>query len=184
MRQQRKFLAPSKEEDEEIDFLVNNPLAARAGEPIPFVLGSADLKGIALAVVAVKGWHTETFGTGVLQNSEHIFRFTEPAIFNQAIRQLGGEQVPLKILVAPSLPHKKSAREQAVALLREHGVDAILPFRTMLEELIDHVAVNRNYHKSDLLQTLRILKNYDLLKGPQLELFKPRRKRKSRAKAG
>jgi hypothetical protein len=39
------------------------------------------------------------------------------------------------------------------------------------------VATNRNYVKSDLLQTLRLLKNYDLLKDPQMELKLRSRKR-------
>jgi hypothetical protein len=49
----------------------------------------------------------------------------------------------------------------------------------MLADLVAHTEPNRNYQKSDLLQTIRILKNYDFFKEPQLELFKPRRKRRS-----
>jgi hypothetical protein len=40
------------------------------------------------------------------------------------------------------------------------------------------VEVNRNYQKSDLLQTIRILKNYDFFREPQLELFHPGRKKR------
>jgi hypothetical protein len=53
----------------------------------------------------------------------------------------------------------------------------VIPFRTMLTDLVRETAVNRNYQKSDLLQIIRILKNYDFFKEPQLELFKARRKR-------
>lgn len=42
--------------------------------------------------------------------------------------------------------------------------------------LVRHTEVNRNYTKSDTLQILRILKKYDLLKDPALELFRPRRR--------
>ncbi len=49
----------------------------------------------------------------------------------------------------------------------------------MLTDLVEHTEVNRNYQKSDLLQIIRILKNYDFFKEPQLELFKSRRRRKS-----
>jgi hypothetical protein len=48
----------------------------------------------------------------------------------------------------------------------------------MLSDLIGHIEVNRNYQKSDLLQMIRILKNYDFFKEPQLELFKSRRKKR------
>ena len=51
----------------------------------------------------------------------------------------------------------------------------------MLADLINHIEVNRNYQKSDLLQIIRILKNYDLFAPPQLELFDlPEKKRKTK----
>jgi hypothetical protein len=49
-------------------------------------------------------------------------------------------------------------------------VDAIISFRSMLLDLIDKIEINRNYGKSDALQVMRILKNYDLLKDTQLDL--------------
>ena len=41
------------------------------------------------------------------------------------------------------------------------------------------VQTNKNYEKSDLLQIIRLMKNYDLIKDDQLELWqkgKPRKK--------
>jgi len=52
----------------------------------------------------------------------------------------------------------------------------------MLADLISETQVNRNYQKSDLLQIIRILKNYEFLRDPQLELFKTKLKRKSAGK--
>jgi len=43
---------------------------------------------------------------------------------------------------------------------------------------VEHTETNRNYQKSDLLQMIRILKNYDFFKEPQLELFKTKRKKR------
>jgi hypothetical protein len=48
----------------------------------------------------------------------------------------------------------------------------------MLADLIEKTETNRNYQKSDLLQVIRILKNYDFFKEPQLELFKSRKSRR------
>jgi len=45
----------------------------------------------------------------------------------------------------------------------------------MLAEIIKRVDKTRNYEKSDVLQIIRILKNYDLFKEAQLELFSRRR---------
>jgi len=112
-----------------------------------------------------------------------MFRFVEPAVFQQAARAFSPDLAPLKILIVPSLAQTAASREQSIAILRAKGVDAIIPFRTMLVDLIAHTEINRNYDKSDLLQVIRVLKNYDLFKDPQLELFRrPRRpKRPPRA---
>jgi hypothetical protein len=177
VRQQRKFVAPNAREDDDVDFFVWNP-RPQPQASLPFVLGSKDLAGIARALVVVKGWHTETFGPGILASAPEIFRFLEPEALQQAAKSFGGEGPMTKLLVVPALPAGAQARQQSIALLQGKGIDAVLPFHTMLADLIDQVETNRNYQKSDLLQVIRILKNYDLLKENQLELFKPKRKRK------
>lgn len=178
VRQQRKYIAPSRREDEEIDFFVFNPRAEPPGAPLPSVLSSADLTTVQRAVVVVKGWHTETFSSAVLEHAPEIFRFLEPAVFKRAETAFGGDGSITKILVVPALPTGGAARQQSLELLHGKGVDAVLPFRTMLDDLIGRIEVNRNYQKSDLLQIIRILKNYDFFKEPQLEFFKSKRKRK------
>ncbi len=176
VRQQRKYIASTRREDDEVDFFVLNPRCQASSASLPFVLASADLSGVARAVVVVKGWHTDTFSPGLLANAPEIFRFVEPAAFQQAARAFGGDGPLTKILVVPALPHGAEARQQSIELLRAKGIDAVIPFRTMLADLIEQIEVNRNYQKSDLLQIIRILKNYDFVKEPQLELFKARRK--------
>lgn len=179
VRQHRKFIAPQKREDDDIDFFAFNPRAQTRQDAQPFVLASADLRFIERAIVVVKGWHTETFSSARLASTPEIFRFVEPKVFQQAARAFGQDGTPLKILVVPALPQAAHARDASIALLRSKGVDAVIPFRTMLADLVEHVEINRNYQKSDLLQIIRILKNYDFFKEPQLELFKSRRKRKT-----
>jgi hypothetical protein len=179
VRQHRKYIVQTKREEDDIDFFVFNPKAEKRGDaPAPFVLTSRDLRFIERAIVVVKGWHTETFSHAVISHAPEIFRFLEPKVFQQAMRAFGEEAAPRKILVVPALPQDQEARDQSIALLRSKGVDAVIPFQVMLAELVQHTEVNRNYQKSDLLQTIRILKNYDLLKEPQLELFKTKRKRR------
>jgi hypothetical protein len=175
VRQQRKYIAQSRHEDDEIDFFVMNP-RHEPRDTLPFVLASTDLAGLARAVVVVKGWHTETFSPAVLANAPEIFRFVEPTAFQQAARTFGGEGPLTKVLVVPALPTGEEARSQSIELLRAKGIDAVIPFRTMLKDLVEQTEVNRNYQKSDLLQIIRILKNYDFFREPQLELFKPKRR--------
>ncbi|MGC3956888.1 MAG: hypothetical protein QM813_02640 [Verrucomicrobiota bacterium] len=177
VRQHRKHIAQTKREEDDIDFFVLNPLATQRDGAAPFVLTSEDLKHIERAIVVVKGWHTETFSSARLESTPEIFRFVGTKVFQQAAKVFGENGAPLKILVVPSLPHTAEEREKSIALLRAKGVDAVIPFRTMLADLVAQTETNRNYQKSDLRQTIRILKNYDFFKEPQMELFKARRER-------
>ena len=178
VRQQRKYVAPNRREDDDIDFFVLNPQPRDREVPLPFILSSADLPGIVHAVVVVKGWHTETFSPAVLANAPEIFRFVEPAVFKRAAESFGDDGTLTKILVVPALPQVEEARRQSIELLRAKGIDAVIPFRTILADLIEQTESNRNYQKSDLMQTIRVLKSYDFFKEPQLELFKSKRRRK------
>ena len=180
-RQDRKHEARGKQEVDGIDFVVWNPQPVKPEKAAPFVLESADLPSVNRALVVVRGWHTESFGPALLESSPEIFRFVEPAVFQQASRAFSPDLAPLKILIVPALPQTAAARAQSIAILRAKGVDAVIPFRTMLLDLIARTEINRNYDKSDLLQMIRVLKNYELFKDPQLELFRgARQARRSR----
>ena len=178
VRQNRKYIRQARgQEDDDIDFFVLNPHPQVLDGVLPFVLESKDLAFIERAIVVVKGWFTETFSTARLERKSTIFRFVEPKIFQQAARAFGKDGTPLKILIVPALPQAAEGRLESLALLRSKGIDAVIPFHTMLADLVKETEVNRNYQKSDLLQIIRILKNYDFFKEPQLELFKAKRQR-------
>ncbi len=183
VRQQRKYVAPFSREDDDVDFLVIHPTPSQPGRTRPFLLESTDLVGLERAVVVVKAYHTETFSSALMAKKPEIFRFLEPANLEPATRAVGGTEPPLKILVVPALPATEEARSQSIEILRGKGIDAVILFRTILADLIAQTEANRNYQKSDVLQVIRILKNYDFFREPQLELFKPavrqRRKPKS-----
>jgi hypothetical protein len=184
VRQPRKHISQTRhDEDDDIDFFVLNPQPKAREGALPFVLSSAELPFLERAVVVVKAWHTDTFSSARLMASPEILRFVESRVFQEAARAFSKDDMPLKILVVPSLPQDAQGRERSINLLKSKGIDAVLPFRTMLNDLVAHTEVNRNYQKSDLLQTIRILKNYDFLREPQMELFKTR-KRKGQPGAG
>lgn len=183
VRQVRKYevQARKKTGDEEIDLLVYNPAFERGARKPDFFLFSTELPYIHRAIVVVKGWHTGRFTPGILKSSPEIFRFLEENVLKEATRFFPSlnEETPgskdgqelTKILVLPSLPTAEPFRSQSVQMLKERGVDAIISFRSMLLDIIDKIEINRNYGKSDTLQVMRILKNYDLLKEAQLEMF-------------
>jgi nucleoid-associated protein YgaU len=181
--QQRKHTLRAAVDDEPgVDFLVVNPQPPETPGPVPFLLTAADMPLVQRGIVVVKAWHTENFGPSRITQGRK-FRFVSPADLKQAVRALGEGPIT-RILVIPALPAEEEPRRQSVELLKANGVEAVLPFHTILSSLIAHVEVNRDYQKSDLLQVLRILKNYDLLREPQLELFKARRTRAVSADPG
>ncbi|MCR6654359.1 MAG: hypothetical protein NVV63_00770 [Opitutus sp.] len=182
VRQVRKYqvTARRKSGDEEIDLLVYNPAWERGSRRPDFFLFSTELPFIQRAVVSVKPWHTNVFSPGILKSSPEIFRFLEEKVLKEATRLFPatadgeGEAELTKILVLPSLPTAEPFRSQSVELLKQNGVDAIISFRSMLLDLLEKIEVNQNYTKSDTLQVMRILKNYDLLKDAQLDMFPDR----------
>lgn len=182
VRQARKYQvqARRKAAEEEIDLMVYNPAWQRDARKPDFFLFSNELSYVHRAIVAVKGWHTGVFTPTMLRSSPEIFSFLQQSVLREASRLFPAEAAGdeggalMKILVLPSLPTAEPFRSQSVELLKASGVDGIISFRAMLLDLIDKIEINQNYSKSDTLQVIRILKNYDLLQDPQLDLLPER----------
>lgn len=181
VRQLRKYQVHSRKKtsEEEIDLLVYNP-AYRPNDRKPgFFLFSSELPYVHRAIVSVKGWHTSRFTPGMLKSSTQVFRFLEQNVLKRATDQFAvPEEIEstdqlLKILVLPSLPTAEPFRSQSVSTLQSRGVDGIISFRSMLLDIVGRVEVNRNYQKADFLEVIRVLKNYDLVRDTQMELFPP-----------
>jgi hypothetical protein len=178
VRQARKYQVQSRRKaaEEEIDLIVYNPTWQRGSRKPDFFLFSNELVHVQKAVVVVKGWHTGVFTPNMLKSSPEIFRFLEVNVLKEVSRFFpppAGDDVaegPTKVLVLPSLPTAEPFRSQSVEMLKAKGVDAIISFRAMLLDLLEKIEINQNYVKSDTLQVMRILKNYDLLKDVQLDL--------------
>lgn len=184
VRQLRKYLVQSRKKrvDEEIDLVVYNPSASRDGEPAGFQLFSADMSKIRRAIVVVKAWHTSRFTPAMLKSSSRVFDFLKKDVLNKAetyfsFGDIEGDSDPVdpreftKILVLPGLPTNDPQRTESIELLKAQGIDGIITFSTILENLLRNVEVNHSYQKSDLLQLMRILKIYDMVKEPQMNLF-------------
>jgi hypothetical protein len=180
VRQPRKYqvVARSKGLHEEVDLLAVNP-AVKVGTALPKVKlwGAAELAQVACAVVAVRGWHSEKFTAAMLASSPEVYRFAEPESMRSAEGELGLAN-PAKILCMADLPTDPDQRAEALGFLKSRGIDGVILFRPMLLELAERIDVKKTYEKSDLLQILRILKNYGLLKSGQMDLFAHSRRRK------
>ena len=184
VRQPWKHVVPgrSKTPEEEVDLVAVNPRGGETRLPSKLVWTSEDLRTVPRAVIAVRGWHTERFYTSTFEQTPDILRFAEPDSLKFA-REILGPGPIAKILCLPRLPASGDVKEQTIAMLRSKGVDGALSFETILAELVARVEPNRNYEKSSLLQVIRILKSYDLVRGPQMDLFIRGRRRRSAGKA-
>jgi hypothetical protein len=175
--------ARHKLDAEEIDLLVARPGSEGVSDtPKEVLWSSSELSGVSRAVVSVRGWHTDRFSPAVLKKNPDILRFADLSVTKEARKILGAGTIT-KILCISDLAADAVNQKETLALLRKGGVDGVVPFHTMLLELIERVDVSKNYEKSDLLQTLRLLKNYNLLKNGQLDLFEKRKNRKQKIAA-
>lgn len=182
VRQVRKYQVQSRRKvaEEEIDLVVYNPLYAPAGREANFLIFASELPFIHRAVVVVKAWHTiQKFTPNLLKSSSEILKFLEKNVskaiegsFIDTGEAFDNTKDLKRILVLPGLPTTEPYRSESIQLLREQGVDGIISFRSMLLDIIEKIEVNRSYQKSEFLQILRVLKNYDLLKDSQMGLFK------------
>ena len=187
VRQLHKYQVHSrrKRAEEQIDLLVFNPAPKPSeGSVGAFQIFSSDLPKISQALVVVKGWHTSRLTPSMLRGGSKISDFLDSEVesakenFFSNLEEDATKGPLAHILVLPGLPASEPLRGQTIELLRARGVDAILSFPTILENLLHHVETNLSYQKSDALQMIRLLKLYDMIKPPQLELFaeSPRRR--------
>lgn len=184
VRQLRKYSVHSRKKrvDEEIDLIVYNPSASSDRKPSGFQLFSADIMDIRRAIVVVKAWHTSRFTPSMLRSSSRVFDFLKKDVLSKAETYFSYDESEVdsdttksegftKILILPGLPTSDPHRTESIDLLKERGIDSIITFSTILENLLRNVEVNHSYQKSDLLQLMRILKIYDMVKEPQMNLF-------------
>jgi hypothetical protein len=180
--QPRKYVPAGRQKkaDEEVDLVVFNPTVVEHKVPEHLIWTTEDLKQVARAVVGVRGWHTERFYASTVEQTPDITRFAEPEPIRFAAKLLNSPDMA-KILCLPDLPASGELKQKTIHALKQKGIDGVISFRIMLTDLVAGVGVNRNYEKSDLLQVIRLLKNYDLLKDSQMDFFSRRNRAKPRS---
>lgn len=161
---------------EEIDLIAWNPRLSATTMPEDLMWTSSDLRRISCAVIGIRGWHTDRFSPALIETSPEVFRFGEEDVEREVRRLTGYEGRIARVLCLPGLPASADLRAQALERMKAKRIDGLLSFRSMLLELASGLEIQNNYEKSDLLQLLRILKNYGLLRDAQLELFDQRRR--------
>jgi hypothetical protein len=150
----------------------NEPLAGR------FQLFSSDLGGLALAVMVVVGWSSEGLTLPIFLNGGRYRSWIRNEVvpsFNLTLLGLNKEAyppgVPHKIILLPGLPVTEPYRQECIDLLKAAGADALFSFQTFLESLVSEVPTGPGQATSDLSEIIRLLKVYELVRSPQMDLF-------------
>ena len=136
----------------------------------PFILDRKNIISISTAAVTVRTWHTEQLFPSVIINNPDAYSFEDSSA--EEARKFFPEGDLRKILIISRFPKNRQVREKSIALLSKRGIDNAIEFETILTYLTGYMKTNINYTENDMLQLIRLLKCYGLLRGPQLELFR------------
>ncbi|MBI4832609.1 MAG: hypothetical protein HY801_13875 [Candidatus Lindowbacteria bacterium] len=152
-----------------IDILAANMQYSASEEPLPMRLRAEHMRNVPNAIVDVKGWHSQRFSPALVSGLPELFHFVSPKSIEFARSFFNG--APFKsILVISEESAAEAVWSRTEEILREKGVDHVIEFPTILNFLVSYVEINVNYVESEILQLLRLLKRYGLVKGLQLEL--------------
>lgn len=135
---------------------------------VPFVLGGDSIQTIQRAVVEVRAWHGDRFYPSVIEASPVLAHVASAEVADLA-REVFGSAPFVSILVISELPASSTPRVRAIQLFKALGIGHVLEFSILLAALTSKVSSHGNYAPSQTLQTLRLLKRYDLIRRQQLE---------------
>ena len=183
-RMRRSRTAGRKKGGGEVILSLHNPLVEANASDLGFILFSTDVVRIRSALVAVVGWGTPGFSPAALRSGTTLMKFLKGEVVGKvddwfelpAGSAEEGMGNVLRLVCLPGLPGTEKLRDQVIELLRSVGVDGAFTTRAMLEHLLRRAQENRDYRGSLPLQFLRMLKVYEIVKDPQLELFEERRR--------
>lgn len=172
-------LSRPREADEEIDMVIYNPRVAEHRLPGHVVWTGADFSTVKRGVVAVRGWVERVYVSTIEQWPEMV-KFVEPDSIKSATKTFGSEQFA-KILCVPRLPATGGLKDKVIDVLRQKGIDGVISLETIFLEIAAGLDASKNYEKSIVLQLMRLLKHYDMIKEPQMDLFEKKRRKSSKA---
>ncbi len=167
--------------EDEIDFIVYNPHIQENEIPQEMVWDTYALKTVRQAVIKIVGTHTTRFYPANLEHLKELTRFAKPSTLRWAASQLNVANVAT-VLCVSQLPASSSLQKATLDTLKANGINGVISFRTILVTLLNTIDLNKNYEKSDVLQIIRLMKNYDLIKPLDMQLFSRRQRRRKKQK--
>jgi hypothetical protein len=147
-------------------------LGSESIEAAPFLLRGSDIRLLERIVVEVRAWHADKFYPSVIESSSILAHVASGEVADLA-RDVFGPLPFVTILVISELPGSAAPRARSLQLLESTGMAHVLEFPTLLSTLAWQLSSQGNYAPSQTLQTLRLLKRYNLLRRQQLEFSFP-----------
>ena len=143
-------------------------LRAQPRRELDFLLRAGDAAHLERAVVEIRAWHADRFYASVIESSTVLGHVASAE--TQALAGTVFDGRPYcTVLVISELPQGRQQRARAVQCLQEYGMNHIIEFPTILQEMLARINAYGNYAPSSTLQTLRLLKRYHLVRRQQLE---------------
>ena len=136
-----------------------------------FQLFASDIPKIEKAQVLIRSHHSQKTNLKMLKSSAKLFALIKKDINTFANDKPFSPESSFNILVTPGFPTDTEQRNDLEKELKLYNVDYVLSYRTVFENILKEIDLNQKYAKDSPLEILRLLKIYDLIKGPQLELF-------------
>lgn len=136
------------------------------------LLRPEEVGGIDRAVVEVRAWHADRVYPSVVEGNAVLGHVATAEVRQLAANVFGTEDFAT-ILVISELPTSQKPREKSLHLLRGMGIDHVLEFAAVLQDMLQRINAHGNYAPSQTLQTLRLLKRYGLVRNQQLEFSFP-----------
>ena len=159
---------------------VFNPNGSDNGIDLNFRMFTGDLVGVKSALVSLLGWGNSCFTNDCLTSDARLMKFFKAEAsaeqlnlnFNPSpVLAESGLGDFLRILVIPHFPRNEQKAKVLTESLKEAGVDGVLTLRSIFENLLRQASPARNFINQDILHILKLLKAYDLVKEPQLDIF-------------
>lgn len=159
---------------------VFNPTKSENTEDLSFRIFTGDLSNIRSALVSLLGWDNTTFSNDCLSSDTRLSKFFK----NEAISErlsIGFQPSPflaesgmgdfLRLLIIPSFPRNEQKIKILTDSLKFAGVDGVLTLRSILENLLRQTSPSHSFLNQGVFHMLKLLKAYDLVKEPQLDMF-------------
>jgi len=142
------------------------------GARASFLLRPEEIAQLDRAVVEVRAWHADRVYPSVVEGNAILGHVATPEVRQLAANVFGSEDF-VSVLVISEFAASPKPRERAQQLLQGVGIDHVIEFPAVLQDMLQRINAHGNYAPSQTLQTLRLLKRYGLVRNQQLEFAFP-----------